>query len=83
MKHSEIINRLSQLTADSSEVIYAVTMQDILTAIAHRMGEKALSLTAEDLVLAREEVKEAINHHLDIREYIDIGLDVWEITRSL
>ena len=47
------------------------------------MGIGAFSLSTEDLQLAREEVKEAINHHLDIREYIDMGLDVWEITRKL
>jgi len=82
MNQSEIITQLSQLT-DPSEVIYAVTMQDILTAIARRMGEGVLTLTAEDLGLAREEVKETICHHLDIREYIDMGLDVWEITRRL
>lgn len=82
MKNAEIVTHLVQI-ADASEVIYTVTMQDILTAIAHRMGDKALTLSAEDLQLAGEEVKEAINHHLDIREYINMGLDVWEITRNL
>ncbi len=67
MQHSAIVSQLSHLTA-SSEVIYAVTMRDVLTAIARRMGETALSLSAEDLQLAREEVKEAINHNLEIRE---------------
>jgi len=47
------------------------------------MGESALSLSADDLELARDEVKAALEHHLDIREYIDIGLDAWEITRKL
>ena len=47
------------------------------------MGEKFLDLSAEDLELARDEVKAAINHHLDERDYIDIGLDSWEIVRSL
>lgn len=42
-----------------SETIYAVTVQDILTAISRRMGQGALTLTAEELQLAREEVKEA------------------------
>ena len=82
MNHTEICDRLSLIT-DPSEVIYTVTMQDILTAIASRMGIEALTLSTEDLLLAREEVNEAINHHLDIREYIDMGLDVWEITRKL
>jgi acetylglutamate kinase len=83
MQQSEIVLHLSNLTTNPSEVIYAITMQDILTAIARRMGEEALTLTSEDLQLAREEVEVAINHHLDIREYIDMGLDVWEITRKL
>jgi len=47
------------------------------------MGEESLTLSAEDLKLAREEVKDAINHHLDIREYINIGLDSWEVIRLL
>jgi spore germination protein YaaH len=82
MNHAEICNRLSLVT-DPSEIIYTVTMQDVLTSIAHRMGIKTLSLSTENLLLAREEVKEAINHHLDIREYIDMGLDVWEISHQL
>jgi hypothetical protein len=82
MQNHEIVTHLSRIT-DSSEVIFSITMQDILTAIVRRMSESALNLTAEDLQLAREEVTEAINHNLDIREYIDMGLDVWEITRKL
>lgn len=82
MQRAEIITRFSRLT-DPSEVIYAITMQDILTAIVRRMGEAAFTLSAEDLELARDEVKEAINHNMDILEYVDMGLDVWEITRKL
>jgi hypothetical protein len=82
MTNAEIVTRLSSLT-DASVIIYAVTIQDVLTAIARRMGEDALTLSVEDLQLAREEVKEAINHNLDIREYIDMGLDALEITRKL
>ena len=62
MNQAEIVSHLSHLT-DPSEVIFAVTMQDILAAIVRRMGEEALSLSAEDFQLAREEVKEAINHN--------------------
>lgn len=82
MRHQELVSHLSCIT-DRSEVIYSVTMLDVLTAIVRSMGENALSLSADDLQLAREEVKEAILHNLDIREYIDMGLDVWEITRKL
>jgi hypothetical protein len=40
-------------------------MQDILAAIARRIGHDALSLSAKELELAREEVKAALEHHLD------------------
>ena len=66
-----------------SEVIYATTTRDILAAITRRMGHDALSLTADDLELARAGVLAELEHHLDIREYIDIGLDAWEIARKL
>ena len=39
------------------------------------MGEEALELSPKDLVLAREEVKSALEHHLDERDFIEIGLD--------
>ncbi|MHB8056820.1 MAG: hypothetical protein ACYDHC_02870 [Desulfuromonadaceae bacterium] len=60
MKPAEIVTRLASFT-DLSEGIYAVNMRDILAAIASRMGEEALTLSAKDLQLAREEVEEAIN----------------------
>ena len=82
MQHAEIVSQLSRIT-DPSEVIFTVTKQDFLTAIVRRMGHVALSLTTDDLELALDEVKVALEHHLDIREYIDIGLDAWEITRKL
>lgn len=67
-----------------TEIIFTVTLQDIRSAIARRLGEQAaLSLSDADLQLAREEVVAALQHHLDIREYIDIGLDSWQITRHL
>ena len=65
------------------EVIHEITTENIISEIVRRMGEEALELSAEDLELAREEVKAAIEHHLDERDYIDIGLDAWEILRSI
>ena len=47
------------------------------------MGIQALALTAEDLQLAREEVQAVLEHHLDERDYIDMGLDAWMIVRGL
>jgi len=61
--------------------IFAVTTQDIIASLSRRTDVTRLS--PEDLQLAIEEVQEAIKHHLDIREYIEIGLDVWEISRRL
>ena len=87
MQHENIINRLAQLTDSCSEVIYAITMQSYLTAIAHSnspsLGEKALALFVDDLHLACDEVRAALEHCLDKREYIDIGLDSWEVIRNL
>lgn len=85
MQHEEIITLLyeRQISVSPSEIIYAITMQSILSAIVRRMGEEALTLTADDIQLACEEVKIAISHNLDERGYIDMGLDAWEITRNL
>ena len=54
---------MSHLTVDPSEIIYAVTMQDILSAIERRLGEEACTLTEDDIRLACEEVKIAIDHN--------------------
>ena len=84
MQHTEIIKRLSRrIDSPPSDVLYCITMQDVLTAIVHRMEEEALSLSAEELQLAREEVRAALEHHLDPRDYIDMGLDAWEIAINL
>ncbi|ABL01151.1 hypothetical protein Ppro_3559 [Pelobacter propionicus DSM 2379] len=83
MNHNEIISHLSVLDVNPSEIIYSITMETILSAIVQRLGEDALTLSLEDLHLAREEVKEALNHNLDERDYIDMGLDSWEIIRNL
>jgi hypothetical protein len=58
-------------------------METVISAIVRRMGEEALELSAEDLELARDEVRAAIEHHLDEKDFIDIGLDSWELVRGL
>jgi hypothetical protein len=84
MNHTEIVSRLSSLIdSPASDVLYSITMQQVLTAIVRRMGDDALSLSSADLQLAFDEVQAAINHNLDYRPYIDEGLDAWEITRHL
>ena len=66
------------------EVIYSITMLDILRALERRIGtEEASTLSEDDLNLAVEEIKAAIDHNLDIREFLDEGLDAWEITRRI
>ena len=83
MQNEEIVTKLSQLSPPD-EVIYVITMEDVLVAITNRLGEdEALKLTENDLKLARDEIRAAIDHDLDIRDYIDLGLDAWEITRNL
>ena len=64
---------------DPSEVIYAVTMQDILTAIERRLG--AVTLSEEDIHLACEEFHAALEHY--INECLDMSLDSWLIVRNL
>ena len=67
---------------DPTEVLYKIKFESVLSEI-HRRGHNAANLSPEDLQLARDEVRAAIEHHLDEREYIDMGLDAWEIIRNL
>jgi len=83
MSNEEIISRLTQLTSNPSEVVFSITYRTILTAIAQRMGIQALALSPEDLQLAMDEVKAALEHNLDYRDYVNEGLDAWEIVRNL
>jgi len=55
MKNEEIVNELSKrmIAGSFSEVVYAIMMKAILAAIVKRMGDKAFTLSAEDLHLAR------------------------------
>ena len=81
MTHKDIIRHLC--LKYPPEVIHEITTENIISEIVRRLGEEALELSAEDLELARNEVRAALEHHLDEREYIDIGLDSWEIVRGL
>ena len=81
MTHHELVTQLSLNCP--SDVLYEITMETVISAIVRRMGEEALDLSFEDLELAKDEVKAAIEHHLDERDYIEIGLDAWEIVRNL
>lgn len=81
MNTQELVTQLSLIYP--SEVIYEISMETVISAIVLRVGEKALELSVEDLEMAKAEVKAAIEHNLDERDYIDMGLDAWEIVRNL
>ena len=79
--HKDIIAHLCQL--QPPQVIHEITTETVISAIVQRMGEEALDLSALDLELAIQEIRAAIDHQFDPREYIDMGLDAWEIVRNL
>ena len=81
MEHEKIVSRLSLICP--SEVLYELSMRSVLSHIANRLGEKAMELSAEDLELAIQEIRAAIDHQFDPRDYIDMGLDAWLIVRNL
>ena len=81
MNHQDIIRHLCQI--QPHRVVHEITTENIISEIVRRMGEEALELSAEDLEMAGEEVKAAIDHHLNERDFIDIGLDAWELVRDL
>ena len=81
MTHKDIITHLC--LKYPPEVIHSITTETVISEIVRRMGDDALELSTEDLELAKDEVKTAIDHHLDERDFIEIGLDAWEIVRNL
>lgn len=84
MTHDAVVAHLSQLIDNpTSDVLYSITLQDVLTTIALRMGTDALSLSASDLHLAREEVLAVLQHRMDHRPYLEEALDCWQIVRQL
>ena len=84
MTQTEIVSHLSRLIdTPPSAVLYTITLHDLLTAIALRMGQNALSLSATDLQLARTETLAVLQHRMDHRSYLDEALDIWQITRQL
>ncbi len=52
MNHEE-----NQFAVNPSEVIYSITMETVLSAIAQRLGDEALLLSVDDLHCARNEVQ--------------------------
>lgn len=85
MRHEEIVTRLSlklvNIAASPSEIVYAMSMQSILTELAHRLDTQALALTPAELFKARAAVRAAIRDHLNADKVIAIGLDRWAAER--
>ena len=82
MTQNMIVTLMKKKLPEVQDPVFAVSMEDLLSAIANRMGEQALSLTSTEMLQARDEVRAAFNHYLDEREYIAIGLDNWEETQK-
>ena len=82
MTHQEIVTQLS-LKYSSEEILISFTMSFVYSEIVRLMGEEALALSLEDLLLCREEVLIAIDHGLDIRDFVSQGVDAWQIVRNL
>ena len=82
MPQEEIITELSmklvRVAGSPSQVIFAVTMQDVIAGIAKMLGEKARDLNAADLLDIQHEVRIAIDYGLDVRDYIQPGIQVWQ-----
>ena len=74
---TELSMKLVRVAGSPSQVIYAVTMQDVIAELARVMGEKALTMNAADLLDIRNEVRIAFDYGLDVREFIQPGIEVW------
>lgn len=75
METNEIVAAVVGKIPDPAEAIYSFTSQDLAAAIVRRLGTDAMSLTPDDLRLAKEEVQAAIGHYMDEREILEIALD--------
>ena len=87
MTHEAIVTelslRLARIEANPTEIVFAISTLNILSAIAKRMGDKALTLKTTELLQARATVRAAIAlYDPDDRNYINIGLDAWETARA-
>ena len=84
MDNHEIVTQLF-LKYRSEEVIFSISMADLLSALARRYGVKALDFSDEDLELIKDELISIIEHeylHLE-KDLIESSLDAYEIVRNL
>ncbi len=80
---TELSMKLVRIAGSPSQVVFAITMQDIIAEVARTMGEKAVYLSAADLLAIRKEVRIAIDYGLDVRDYIQPGIETWQISKNL
>ena len=80
---TELSMKLVRIAGSPSQVVFAISMEDIIAEVARTLGEKALDLTADDLLDIRHEVRIAIDHGLDVRDYIQPGIETWAICKNL
>lgn len=71
--------KLVRIAGSPSQVVFAITMQDVIAEIARTLGEKALKLSAADLLEVKKEVRIALEYGLDSRDYIQPGIEVWRL----
>lgn|GEM_PF-1365139 len=84
MTQQEIVSALSRLIDEpATDVLYSITMQQVIQQIALRMGEDAMSLSQSDLQILRDEVVTAIQEMIDCRDAIDEGIASFQVIRNL
>ena len=74
--------KLVRIAGSPSQVLFAVTMQDVIAEIARTYGDKALHLSAADLLDIKKEVRIAIEQGLDVRDYVHPGIETWESCKN-
>ena len=80
--HHDIVRKVS-LKYPTSEPIYEISNESLISLIVSRLGEEALNLTTEDIQLAIAEARCALEHFLNEKEYLEIAVDSWMILRNL
>ena len=83
MTHQEIITQLL-LIWQSDENIWELPLSNLYSELVSRMGQGALKLTPDELELAVQEVRAVFeDDHDRERDLIAIGIDNWQLARSL
>ncbi len=83
MTTEEIATTLARRIPDSHQVVFAVTMGDVLKSIAGNMGEDAMALSEAELLAAKDEVRAVFSHYLHERDLLNLGLETWKVARAL